>query len=128
MKNLYLLSFFLLFTILFSCSKEEQVCVKSDFIGDFLGGTICKSNGATGSSVATLIRVTDGNAENEVIIDVSGFKIAVVIDGCSFTGSDKNADVDITFSGSLSGENIKVKLSGTAFNTPLDCESQGEKN
>lgn len=128
MKNLCLLLLLTFGLFLSACDKEERVCVKTDFIGDFLGVTTCQVNGGTGPGVATVIRVTDGTVENEVIVEIDGITIAVRIDGCNFSGSDQNADVDLTFSGNLDGETIKVKLEGTALGANLDCESEGEKN
>lgn len=129
MKSVNFLLILILGVFFTACNKEDRVCVKADFIGDFPGTTTCKSiNGATGQPVATLIRITDSAAENEVNVDVDGFKITVVIDGCNLSGSDVNADVDLTFTGSLNGENIEVKLEGRAFGAAIDCETRGEKN
>lgn len=128
MKTIHFLFFFIIILFTTACKKENQICVKSNFIGDFVGQTVCKSNGATGQSVPTVIRISDNNTANEVTVNVDGFIIDVVIDGCTFSGTDKNADVDVLFSGSLNKENLKVKLEGTAFNIVLDCEVEGEKN
>ena len=129
MKKIYFLLFFTILLFQVACKKENRVCVKSDFIGEFVGQTVCKSElGATGAPVASVIRVSNGTAENELIITIDAFTIGVIIDGCNILGTDKNADVDVTFSGSLNGEKLKVKLEGIAFNTFLDCESEGDKN
>ncbi len=129
MKNIYHLSFFAILLLTLACKKEDRVCVKSDFIGEFVGTTVCKSElGATGAPVATIIRVANGPTENELTVTIDNFTVQVNIDGCNILGTDQNADVDVTFSGSLNGDKLKVKLEGTAFNTVLDCESEGEKS
>ena len=129
MKNIYRLSFFALLLFTLACKKEDRVCVKSDFIGEFVGQLVCTSElGATGAPVASIIRVSNGAAENELSLTIDALTVQVIIDGCNISGTDKNADVDVTFSGSLNGNKLKVKLEGTAFNTVLDCESEGVKN
>ena len=127
MKNLLVL-IFILSIFLPACKKEARNCVKADFIGEFIGTTVCNSNGAMGSEVATVILVSSGTADNELIVNVSNFNVNVIIDGCNFSGVDKNADVDLTFSGSLSGDNLTVKVEGSAFEIVLDCESKGKRN
>ena len=131
MKKIYYLFFSTIFLLNIACNKdtEERVCVKSNFIGEFVGQTVCKSElGASGAPVASVIRVSSGSAENELTVDVGGFVLGVTIDGCTFLGLDKNSDVDVAFSGSLNGDILKVKLEGIAFNTFLDCETEGERN
>lgn len=127
MKNFQVLFLLAIGLFLASCNKEPTGCVKSDFIGEFVGTTTCSIAGGMGSTVPTVINITDGPSENEIIVDVSGFVLTVVIDDCTFSGFDRNADVDITFTGSLDGGDITVRLEGIAFGNMLDCESQGEK-
>lgn len=130
MKNIYYLLFSTILLFQVACKEETpRICAKSDFIGEFVGQTVCKSElGASGAPVASVIRVSSGAAENELTVDVGGFVLGVVIDGCTFLGLDKNSDVDVAFSGSLNGDILTVKLEGIAFNTFLDCETEGERN
>lgn len=129
MKSINFLLILILGMFFTTCKKEDRNCVKADFIGDYLSGTICKDiNGASGQSISTMVRITDRTAENELNIAVDGIEITVVIDGCNFSGSDVSADVELNLTGSLSGDNIKVNLSGRAFGAFINCETKGGRN
>lgn len=118
---LIILSIGLLFA---ACKKDDnRICLPSDFVGTFEGNTVCSNGGTADGSIT----VTAGATENELNFNVSGSIFSVEIDGCNFSGSQKDSNVDLVYSGNLNGDKMEVTLAGLVFMLPIDCTTTGQR-
>lgn len=107
-----------------ACKKDDnRICTQADFIGIFFGSTVC-SNGVVEDGT---ISVSAGSTETALNFDVSGSLFNVEIDGCNFTGSQKDSNLDLVYSGNLSGDKLEVTIEGLVFGLPFDCTTIGER-
>lgn len=110
--------------LLGACKKDDnRVCTQADFLGTFTGTTVCANGGVADATVT----VSAGASETELSIDVEGSLFNVEINGCSFSGAQRDANVDLLYSGELNGNEIEVTLKGLVFMIPIDCTSTGKK-
>ncbi len=110
--------------LLGACGKDDnRVCTQADFIGTFTGTTVCGNGGVADATVT----VSAGATDTELSIDVEGSLLTVDIDGCSFSGAQKDSNVDLQYFGELNGNEIEVTLRGLVFMVPIDCTSTGNK-
>lgn len=121
------IQFFIIISIglfLSACKKDDnRVCTRADFLGTFEGTTICANGGSSDASITVIA----GSTETELEIDVSGSIFTVDVDGCNFSGSQKDSNVDLEYSGNLNGDKIEVSLRGLVFMNPFDCTATGER-
>ncbi len=116
-----IMSFGLLFG---ACKKDDnRVCVPSDFLGTYTGSTVCANGGAANGTVI----VSAGPTDSQLSIDLDGALFTVDIDGCNFSGTQRDTNVDLEYSGSLNGNKIEVTLRGLVFMNVIDCTSTGSK-
>lgn len=107
-----------------ACGKDEdRICTQEDFFGVYKGSTVCANGGATDSAIG----VTSGGSDTELRFDVGGSIFNVTIDGCNFSGTQKDSNVDLEYSGNLSGDKIEVTLKGLVFMVPFDCTASGKR-
>jgi len=98
--------------LLSACKKEDdRVCMQTDFVGTFIGTTVC-ANGGTANGTIT---VSAGSTDTELKFNVSNSLFDVEIDGCNFSGTQKDANVDLVYSGNLNGDKMEVTVTGLVF-------------
>lgn len=68
---------------------------------------------------------TAGTTETELKIETSGLYFTVSIDGCSFSGFQKDVHMDMQISGELNGHNINFTYSGLASLLRVDGTVEG---
>lgn len=121
------IQFFLILSIgllIGACGKEDnRMCTQADFIGNYGGGTECANRGIAGAT----LEIIAGATATQLIVESGGATFEVDIDGCDFSGFQKDDNADLVYSGNLNGDEVEFRLQGIVFGRRIDCTTTGTR-
>lgn len=105
MKNIIIFGFLAL-GILAACSNNDE-CVQADYLGTWIGTESCNSSFPTDITISF---TAEGN--DKLIMDGAIFSTPLNVNVCNIEAKDiSNPEIGWEYTGSLSGDNLKVKYS-----------------
>lgn len=123
MKGSWLIALVTLVIAFSSCKKDTGDCLRDDFIGTYVGITIC----GTQRPVDAIVIASAGSAPDELNLDLEGATVMVKVDGCSFSGEVIADMIDFQYEGELDANKITVNLKGNFGAIELDCKTEAVK-